>query len=81
LQIYRTHRIIKKSVTSNTNSRREAHTQVSGRSPDHAVSAGGVLTPLARLASVSNVEMTLILNRQYMMGRRYPYFDVVVGLV
>jgi len=41
---------------------------VAGGSPDHAVSAGGVLEPYARLASVSNVEMTLILNRRYVMG-------------
>jgi len=41
---------------------------VSGGSPDHAVSAGAVLTPHARLASVSNVEMMSNLNRQYVMG-------------
>jgi len=42
--------------------------QVLGGSPDHAVSAGVVLTPHARMASFYNVEMTLILSRQYMMG-------------
>ena len=68
MKIDRTDQVTQKSITSSTNSRREAYIQVSGGSPDHAVSAAGVLTPNARLASVSNVEMTLILNMQYMMG-------------
>jgi hypothetical protein len=69
LKIVRTDQVTQKSITSSTNNRREAYIQgVSGGSPDHAVSAAGVLTPNARLASVSNVEMTLILNRQYMTG-------------